>query len=391
MAGDALNSSEASSPLETFLRDYADTTGGLWEEVEPQVYDLMFPPGADDLAAVAGADVVRVTFDPEALAEHPGAQLATYGTPLVERLLADAVARGRHAELFFVGLNVAPQGLTDRAVRALTLPEAAALRVGRVRVLHFPQALFWFEATFLSDQKEQELLPVALDLHYGRQVRHLERLLDRTHLAPEPWAPLPEARHRGLGAAYPIARDRVVRTLAALANTRSRELFERLGRQVERMRRYYRDLRAEVEEQAERAGKRGEEDRAKFASRRETLEREEQLRIGELRQKSSLKVNLRLINLLAIHQPKLLLQATVHRAGTGASALAIPLELVWDPLIEGLEAVSCPSCGQPTFVLGSSRPGTLNCPACASKAPPAGKEARRRDARTHPVDEQRKM
>jgi hypothetical protein len=318
-----------------------------------------------------------VAFDPEALVEHPGAQLATYGTPLVERLLGDAVAQGRHAELCLVGLNIAPQGLADRAARALTLPEAAALRVERVRVLHFAQALFWFEATFLSDQKEQELLPVALDLHYGRQVRHLERLLDRTHLAPEPWSPLPEARRLGLVAAYPIARDRVVRTVAALANMRSRELFERLGRQVARMRRYYSDLCAEVEEQAERAGKRGEEDMAKFASRRETLEREEQLRIGELRQKSSLKVHLRLINLLKIQQPKLLLQATVHRAGSGASAVAVPVELVWDPLVEGFEAVSCPHCGHPTFILRSNRPGTLACPDCESKTPPVGKPERR--------------
>ena len=380
MDTEALNLADAHSPLETFLRDYADTSGGLWEEVEPQVYDLMFPPGAGDLAAAAGADVVRVAFDPEALAEYPEAQLATYGTPLVERLLADAVARGRHAELFFVGLNVAPPGLTDRAARALTLPEAAALRIERVRVLHFPQALFWFEATFLSDQKEQELLPVAIDLHHGRQVRHLERLLDRTHLAHEPWAALPESRHLGLEAAYPIARDRVVRTLAALANSRARELGERLGRQVERMRRYYRDLRAEVEDQSDRARNRGEEDVAKFTARREALEREEQLRIGELRQKSSLKVHLRLINLLKIHQPKLLLQAAVHTAGSGASAMAIPLELIWDPLVEGFEAVPCPSCGQPTFVLGSGRSGALACPACETKALPPIKQARRRDA-----------
>jgi hypothetical protein len=381
MAIEPGNPSDANSPLERFLRDYADTTGGLWEEVEPQVYDLMLPPGASELATATGADVVRVTFDPEALAEHPGAQLATYGTPLIERLLADAVARGRHTELYFVGLDVAPQHLADRAARALELPASAELRVERVRVLHFPQALFWFEATFLSDQKEQDLLQVGLDLHYGRQVRQLERfLLERNHLAPEPWASLPEARHLGLAAAYPIARDRVIRTLAALANTRSRELLERLDPQVERMRRYYRDLRAEVEEQAERAGKRGEEDRAKFTSRLETLQREEQLRIGELRQKSSLKVHLRLINLLKIYQPKLLLQAAVHRPGPGANALAIPLELVWDPRFEfdGLEAVACPSCGQPTLVLGNSRPGTLNCPACATTAPPAGKASARK-------------
>jgi hypothetical protein len=369
MSSDALMAPEAQAPLESFLRDYADISGGLWDEVEPQVYDLILPQGTD---------VVRVAFDPEALAEHPGAQLASYGTPLVDRLLADAVTRGRNAELFLVGLNVAPQAqdLAGRAARALTLPEGSTLRIGRARALHFPQAVFWFEATFLSDQKEQELLPVAIDLHYGRQVRHLERLLDRTHLAQEPWTPLPEARHPGLEATYPIARDRVVRTLAALANTRARELGDRLGRQVARMRRYYGDLAAEVDEQAERARHRG-EDLAKFASRREALQREEQLRVGELRQKSMLKVHLRLINLLKIHQPKLLLQAAVHPAGTGPGPGVVPLELVWDPLVEGFEAVPCPGCGQPTFVLLSSRPGTLACSACASKPPAAGRQGRR--------------
>src|SRR5829696_4474656 len=238
--------SEADSPLERFLRDYAEMSGGLWDEVEPQVYDLMLPPPATGEAA--WPEVVRVAFDPEALAEHPGAQLASFGTPLVDRLLADAVARGRHALLFMVGLNVAPHDLEGRVGRALTLPEGRALRIERTRALFFPQAIFWFEATFLSDQKEQELLAVAIDMHYGRQVRHFERLLDRTHLAESPWTPLPEARHAGLAATYPIARDRVVRTLTALANTRARELGERLARQVQRMRRYYSDLRSEVAE-----------------------------------------------------------------------------------------------------------------------------------------------
>ena len=56
--------------LEDFLRDYVETVGGAWDEVEPQVYDLLLP------AETAGG-VVRVTFDPEALPEHPGAQLAS--------------------------------------------------------------------------------------------------------------------------------------------------------------------------------------------------------------------------------------------------------------------------------------------------------------------------
>ena len=138
----------------------------------------------------------------------------------------------------------------------------------------------------MSDQKEQDLLTVAIDLHYGRQVRHLERLA-------RPHAPGREA----LGAAGRGAAPGAERGLPDRPRPRGpdpvgagqhlhRELHERLDRQLERIGRYYGDLRAEVEEQAERPAT-GDEDPAKFAARREALEREEQLRIGELRRKSS--------------------------------------------------------------------------------------------------------
>src|SRR3954470_20465169 len=124
----------APSPLEEFLRDYAEVTGGMWDEVEPQVYDLMLP-GRD---SAGEPEMVRLVFDPEAIPEHPGAQLASYGTPLIDRLLADAVERGRFARLYLLGLNLNPRAPPGRARRALTLPPGAGLRVERVRALHFP-------------------------------------------------------------------------------------------------------------------------------------------------------------------------------------------------------------------------------------------------------------
>jgi hypothetical protein len=345
------------SPLEEFLRGYAEVSGGLWDEIEPQVYDLMLP----GRAAAAEPEIVRLAFDPEAIPEHPGAQLASYGTPLIDRLLSDAVNRGRHIALYMVGLNVAPQGLEDRLHRAVTLPAGFELKLEQSRALHFPQAVFWFEATFVSDQKEQDLLTVAIDVHYGRQVRHLDRLLDRTHLAEKPWSPLAEAPQPGLRTAYPIARDRVVRTVSALANTFHRELRERLDRQLERISRYYGDLRAEAEEQAQKARNR-EGDPAKFIARLESLTREEVSQGAELRRKSQLKVNLRLLNLLVIHQPKLLLHTVVGSAGSVVGGL----DWVWDPLVEAIEAAVCPECRHPTFEFSVTRQGRLVCPACAA-------------------------
>jgi hypothetical protein len=352
---------ETPSPLEEFVRDYVEVTGGAWDEVEPQVYDVLLP----DAGAAEGQRLVRIAFDPEALPEHPGSQLASYGTPLIDGLLADAVARGRFARLYVNGLNLAPHDLAGHLRRALALPADFQLQPHRARALHFPQAVFWFQATFVSDQKEQEIVPVALDLHYGRQVRHLEQLLDHSRLAEQPAAPLPEVRRSSLAAAYPLARERVVPTVAALANQRGREVNDHIDRQIARITRYYADLRAELEEQVKRAQSR-EEDLSKFAGRREALDREERFRVAELRQKSALRVGLRLLNVLVVQQPKLLVRASALMKGKPVAAL----EAVWDPLVDAVEAVPCSECGRPTFALAWRRQGGLVCPACAAVPAP---------------------
>jgi hypothetical protein len=358
-------SAPPASPLEEFVRTYLETVGGAWDEVEPQVYDVLLPAAAGAPPLPAAADgLPRITFDPEALPEHPGAQLASFGTPLIDGLLSDAVKRGRCARFFLVGLNLNPYDLAARVRRAITLPPPLELRIERVRALHFGQAVFWFQAEFVSDQKEQEIVPVAMDLHYGREVRHLDALLDRIRLADHPAQPLPEARHQSAAAVYPAAREQVLRTLAPLAYARSRELTERLEQQIGRMTQYYADLRGELEEQGRRARDKDEAG-ARLEARRAAIDREEQLRVAELRQKNSLRVHLRLVQLLLIQQPKLLLHAMI----TAPDRRPGHLELVWDPLLDTLEAAPCPTCGRPTFAFDLTRQGSIVCPACPTRTP----------------------
>src|SRR5437762_264208 len=108
-------SEQVASPLEGFVRTYLETTGGAWDEVEPQVYDVLLPEAE-------GTGLARITFDPEALPEHPGAQLASFGTPFIDGLLNDALRRGRWGRFYLVGLNLAPHDLAGRVRRAVTLP-----------------------------------------------------------------------------------------------------------------------------------------------------------------------------------------------------------------------------------------------------------------------------
>jgi hypothetical protein len=347
------------SPLESFLRDYLDKTGGVWDELEPQVYDVILPAGTE-LPTARGSDsgVVRLTFDPEALPEHPSAQLASFGTPLVDRLLQDAIHRGRAGQFYLIGLNLQPHDLQARLRRSLRVAPAT-IQVERVRALHFPQVVFWFQASFVSDQKEQTVLAVAVDLHYRREVRHHDELLEPRRLAEQPSQPLPPARASSLTSGYRLAQRQILRSVAALANSRGRELAERCDVHVARLKRYYADLRTELDEQKRRA-RNVEEAAARHAERLTVLAREEQLRVAELRQKSILHVDLRLLQLMRIEQPKLLVQAVLTAENHAPGAL----EVVWDPLLEVVEAVQCPHCGRPSYDLTLTRSGQVVCESC---------------------------
>jgi hypothetical protein len=257
-----------------------------------------------------------------------------------------------------VGLNLQPHDLLNKLRRSLHVAPAV-IHIEHVRALHFPQVIFWFQAAFVSDLKEQIILPVAIDLHHGREVRHRDVLLDSARLAEHPSPALPPARVSSLKAGYSLARQQLLRSLAALANNRSRELRERCDVQVRRLERYYADLRTELDEQKRRA-RNLEEAVARHAERLAALEREEKLRVAELRQKSALHVELKLLQRLRIEQPKLL----VHAVLTAEDHVSAKLDAVWDPLLEVIEAVPCPNCGKPSYEFTLQRSGRIGCSFC---------------------------
>jgi hypothetical protein len=145
-----------------------------------------------------------------------------------------------------------------------------------------------------------------------------------------------------------------------MINVRQRELQERLAVQAARMRRYYADLREELEGSVARSRTDAETTAAKAADRRTAIDREEHLRLTELQQKNTLRTELRLLTLVVVQQPKVLVKGTLGIPERPAHAV----ELVWDPLLETLEAPACPVCKRPTFAFTATRLGQPLCPVC---------------------------
>lgn len=345
-------------PLEQFLLDYVEGVGGIADSVEPQLYDVLLPDASPPL---------RVAFDPDALPEHPSAQLLTFGSALLDELLGKAHERGRVAVSFLDDIHVMPHALAARVQRDLLLPPELVLQLTAVRPLYVTHSAFWFQVSFLGDEKEQALYPIAMDRYYGRPVRYLEPLLQGDRLSDFRRWVYADAPSRPLVQAYLAARDALVRTVKAEVHSRQQGTLAQLAEQTERMKRYYSDLRAELSERMEKAVASGEEiesPRLRLAA----LEREENSRLEELQHKAILRVQLKLTNLLQVRIPRLFVTALLSPVKDKHVGSFRPrsVTITWNPLAEKTDALDCPNCQQPTYELRLSRLGVLSCPNCES-------------------------
>jgi len=342
------------SLLEQFLRDYTEAVDGVWDEIEPQVYDVLWPDQTQPL---------RLTFDPEALPEHPESQLLTFGLPLLDELLSAAQARGQVAQVYYDNLNLQPYRLEQQVRRELSVPPGTELELSSPRPAYVAHTVFWFEVSFLGDEKTQAVVSAAVDRRYGRLVRHLEPLLAGEELGEERRWPFPDAPALSLERTYLLARERVVRTVAAEANSQQRARQAQAGKEIARMERYFADMAEELDTRVAKAKAKG-EDVTPLVQRKAALEREAATRIDELRRKAGVRAELRLRNLLHLSVPRLFLR--VRLSGPKLPPVQLP-SISWDPLTEKTDALDCPTCGQPTYTLALDRRGGLRCPACVGQ------------------------
>ena len=352
----------ATSSLEEFLLDYMEAAGGVWQAVEPQVYDALLPAAVEQVIGVAASDgVLRFTLDPEALPDYPTAQLMAFGNPLLDRIFEHAQSLGQTAQVYLTGFNVSPHDLPATVRRSLQVPAGVEVRSGPPRAYHFSAALFWFQATFISDEKVQDIFAVGIERYYGRLARTLAETLRSATLSETRSYPYPDVPGLPVQRAYQLARDEATRAVTVTAHAHLTDLQQYLQRETGRLSGYFTDLRAELAERRARVIARGEE-AAPFDLQREAIDREEQAQLADLRHKLALRVQIKLINVLHVIQPKLRVRVQL----VPAQGLSGEIEVVFDPAAQKVEATVCPACARPTLALALRRSGQVVCPACAA-------------------------
>lgn len=338
--------------IEAFTLAAVERLGGAAEQEAIGLYTVLWPGGADLTAR-------RLTLDPETLEEAPGAELVTFGSPVLEELIGLATASGRVACGFLTVPATASQEVRQRLVRSFRwidvswAPETA-------RPWWLASAVFLFRARYRSDACEEELHEIAVSLGDCRILRRLVPAIERYRLTPDPPDAWPMVAELPPGVAYGAARDELQRRLLSPLGMRRRELEARLARESGRAIAYYDELVREVTEQLSPLPAATPE-RTRLEGRRTAIRLERASRVAELRAKYRLELEIALLSVLRLHLPRLVFRGVA--AGKRDRAL---LTLVWDPVEQAAEPVRCQQCRALTYEVALVRGGVIACPACVA-------------------------
>ncbi len=341
--------------LRDFVLGYCQQVGGL---IEPPAYGIDEVLLPDEVAARWGLDAfLRLTFDPALqlpsfATDKTGVTTLHYGHPLVETIVLELRKRSADTRYFINPSRLEKPGLPE-IVNKLIFSNArpTAGQTQRIRMYHY--VCFNFKASLVSDEKREHLVSLWMHLQGGYRLvqneikskvileshndsRQLETALPFWHnLSPGENPLSPEVITALLDRSRQFILDEIA-SILTVAQKRSQHFLE-LDRA--RLNAYYTDLQRDLDKRLARAD---DERRPALESKLAALINERQSKLADAEQKYNLRLDLELINLAIIAQPKIELDVEISKRGVAAKRT-----VAWDPVRHLLEPLVCDVCGHP--------------------------------------------
>ena len=348
------------SELADFVLEACRQVGGIVEPPAYGVYEVLLP---EDVARRWDVPAYRrLAFADEAVGVSgvvavEDATIVGYGHPLVETLMEETRAEPACVQVYVNDLRLDKRGLLTLTCQTMAFPNARLSEIPHKSetpmLCHYVR--FNFKAALITDEKRERLVSVVMDAQAGfavPELTHIERLARLSeettfgHLPSSPvrWQPEPGYKDgvlsrpvlEGLlGRATHAALDELAEPLEKLRRRATRYLELDRARLIG----YYDDITRDLQRRIKRAS-----DDARRASMEDKLvaaQGEREAKLADVEAKYRLRVELELINLQVIVQPKILLPVRV-----GNRTVKIERTVVWDPLLHRVEPLACDVCGQ---------------------------------------------
>jgi hypothetical protein len=331
--------------LEELVLGYCRQVDGLVEPPAYGAYEVLLP---DEVAARWGvAPHQHFAFAPDL----ENAAYIHFGHNLVETIVDEVRAKTANGRFFINNVRPEKPKLYEVVEKAFSLPNAKMFPVPAAKEtasLHH-YARFNFKVSLIADEKRELILPLWMDMQGGFSVKaaEIERMaiLDMENQSPDIppaaliWSNEPPHSPKALAALLERARLSVAFELGDTLASLQKRLLRFLELDRARLNDYYDDLRKDNERRLQKAE---DERRPALEAKLIAIDGERQSKLADVEQKYHLHIQLELINLAIIAQPKLDLTVEIRKRG-----VMVQRRVTWDPLLHVVEELACDACNRP--------------------------------------------
>ncbi len=351
--------------LQELILGYCRHLGALVEPPAYGVYEVLLP---DEVAARWNVVALqRFVFPGDessaAVMEDGPVTYLNYGHPLVEVVVDELRHKIANGIFFVADLRLDKPGLFGTIEKALTFANAKMFQAPRAveRRVIYHYIRFNFKASLIADEKHELILPIWMHLQGGYAMRpndieRLARLETENSFknlveASPTWTSGKPLDPGVITTLLERSRQAALEELSPNLEGLRRRLQRYLELDRARLQQYYDNLIKYAEKRIQKAEV---EHRPVLEAKLTAIADERQAKLADIEQKYHLRVELELINLAAIAQPKLELTIEIQKRG-----VSIQRRTVWDPLLHQVEPLTCDVCGKPGDNLALDENGHL--------------------------------
>lgn len=348
-----MNSSSYS--IQEFVTRVLESHGALVEQTGYALVEVILPDKL--LPLFNGRSFLRLAFDYEVSRETEGCEFVTYGSYLLDTVTKLALSTGRVAECYVpVERLELPPRAEEKAARKIDFVKCRPPQVEDWYLLECVYYRYNFRCIYQYDEKREDLQPVLVDMHSGRQDREVQLLLpllenvvhleERQHILPRPPVISQDEAYKRACAAAAVEAEKVIKELEKeQAGVRERELAKVIQ--------YYESTRRELQDRLART--RDEARRERLQKQIAATEADQQRRVRDVREKFSVECEIFLDSVVIYYLPKFYVNLKVQQRDE-----VFNFQVIFNPLSREVETPLCPACGRPARRI-FRQGGTLHC------------------------------
>lgn len=290
--------------------------------------------------------------------QYPEAEFISYGHPYLDSLINIASQKGSVTRLYLNGLPTTTGHIRDKIGHRVKFYNCKTNFLLDI-LERFSYCLFNFKISYLGDDKKEQIKTVVVDRFSAGVDNKLLDILNTLFVGTKcEFKGMSEGETKPLGEVYDAACGYIKNEITSTIEEMKKISLKRLSKEIMRVENYYSENEAEIRQKLSKDGLSNEQrHRLKEKLKINTLEKER--KILDLEEKYKLKVNIKLLNVALIYQPKIRCKLEILDRGK-----SFYFNVFWNPVFKDIEPPFCMKCKSPDYEMWFDANSGLICPTC---------------------------